>query len=47
MYLLESVDVEGVPAAALWERIYEAVTLFSGVTDDLNVHTVFNLLKPD
>lgn len=45
MYLLESVDVEGVPAAALWERINEAVTLFSGVMDDLNIHDVQKLIK--
>ncbi len=42
---LSRVEIDGVPASELWERIYEPTVFFVGATDDLNIHDYQKLME--
>ena len=44
-YLLENTYIGSSPAIDLWDDIYETTALFSGKTEDLNVHQVQEVAK--
>ena len=41
---LSRVEIDGEPASALWERIYEPTVFFVGTTDDLNIYDYQRLM---
>ena len=41
---LSRVEIDGEPASALWERIYEPTVFFVGATDDLNIYDYHKLM---
>jgi len=42
---LSRLEIDGEPASALWERIYEPSVFFVGATDDLNIHDYQKLIE--
>jgi hypothetical protein len=42
---LSRVEIDGEPAAQLWERVYEPTVFFVGATDDLNIRDYQKLME--
>lgn len=42
---LSRVEIDGEPASALWERVYEPTVFFVGATDDLNIYDYERIIE--